>query len=155
LDSIQQWEDKEVKVRIKARQISDAICDAAEVFIRPMTATNPYVLELRLGMSVADGLDSEVVNIPLTRAEYAGPRVWSMDSSKLEAILGLCVWSIKAQSVKADDDDGHGKRTSDADTVPNAQFAFVNRSKFAALNRDNAKTWMDSNARKLLVSGSR
>lgn len=153
LDTFQEWQDNQVKVRIKARQIADAICDAAEVFISPRIVTKSFVLRLRIGKSAADGMpiDTEVVNIALTRAEPPGARIWSIDSSKLEAILGLWIWSIKAQAIVKEND---GNRITNAERVPNARFVFVNGSKFASLHRDNAKTWMDAKARALLVPGT-
>jgi hypothetical protein len=150
LDTFQEWQDNQVKVRTKARQIADAICDAAEVFISPRIVTKSFVLRLRIGKSAADGMpiDTEVVNIALTRAESPGARIWSIDSSKLEAILGLWIWSIKAQAIVKENG------ITNAERFPNARFVFVNGSKFASLHRDNAKTWMDAKARALLVPGT-
>jgi hypothetical protein len=96
-------------------------------------------------------IDTEVVKITLTRAQSAGTRIWSIDSPKLEAILGLWVWSIKAQATAKDNEDGD---SSSARDVPNARFVFVDGSKFAALHADHALSWIDRRAVELVVEGA-
>jgi hypothetical protein len=68
LDTFQEWQDSQVRVRIKARQIADAICDAAAAYIPPSFAKDSVILKLRIGKSTADRMPicTEVVEVALT-----------------------------------------------------------------------------------------
>jgi hypothetical protein len=105
-DTFQEWQDSQVRVRIKARQIADTICDAAAVYIPPSFSKESVILKFRIGKSAADQMPiyTEVVEVALMRAGPLSSRVWTAESAKLEAILGLSVWSTKAQKIVEDGD---------------------------------------------------
>jgi hypothetical protein len=97
LGAIPAWEDNKVAVRVKARQLADAICDAAEVFMPPDTLTESVDMGIGVTMCTSGRLRGkpEVIPLILKKADPGHSRRWYIDPATLEAILSLMVWSIR------------------------------------------------------------
>lgn len=99
----QKWEDEYVKVRVSARKLSAAICQASEGLKLPrndtilrITATTSF----ELGDTVTHGITLKPPPPGSTQAS------WSIDSARLEAILGLWMWSlISVRHLETTEDD--------------------------------------------------
>lgn len=96
----QKWKDDFVKVRAKALKLSAAICHAAEGLSRVGKRTFQGHINLQIK---AIGLDSngneattieKLVYITLKPPSQSTQASWTIDSARLEAILGLWIWSM-------------------------------------------------------------
>lgn len=101
----QKWEDEYVKVRVKAVELSAALCRAVSTLF---SSTRQKDIMLRIqAASLNEGQETSperLVNILLKPPPTYSQAGWRMDSAQLEAILGLWMWTIVfGNRVKKDD----------------------------------------------------
>ncbi|RYP07700.1 hypothetical protein DL765_009042 [Monosporascus sp. GIB2] len=96
----QKWKDEYVNVRTKAVKLSAAICQAAESLGISRKGMSRYDFMLRIKAVVS--LDVEAgaahrehpVCVPLKPPSHSTQAGWTIDSARLEAVLGLWMWSL-------------------------------------------------------------
>jgi len=121
--SFQEWPDKQVKVRVKARELAKAICATAEALF---DQDDPKGLE---GLGFFATISNPGLAIPLQdfiklTLEVPGDSVrhgWRIDSAIIEGILGLWLWSlmsVKEFKIK----NKNGSNVSIADNFPRARI---------------------------------
>ncbi|RFU80781.1 ankyrin repeat [Trichoderma arundinaceum] len=91
----QAWEDKRVKVRSKAKYLGEAISQAATILLLDQRIKE--TIQLRVKVIVADttpNWSKQIVSIMMKPPTGPGQINWTVDSSQLEAVLGLWLWSI-------------------------------------------------------------
>lgn len=100
-DGERQWKNDFVKVRSKAKQISSAICQAAAELRPKPDAKQDILLRVIATMSVHDekqAADSnhcnQTIGITLKPPPEETRVGWQVDSARVEAILGLWMWSM-------------------------------------------------------------
>jgi ankyrin repeat protein len=98
--SYQEWRDDQVAIRSKAKSLATALSAAAETLLGRIEGANPVCLHLEIGMSGPPGNDPRAghVRIVLEPPEDSSLRGWTVDSSEIEAVLGLWLWSLKTHS---------------------------------------------------------
>lgn len=92
----QHWKDERVKVRVKAKHLGAAISQAATILLREETIKEHIYLRVRVTESEASDQSERVVSIMMKPPTSPG-QSWSVDSSQLEAILGLWLWSMTSR----------------------------------------------------------
>ncbi|KAL2158708.1 hypothetical protein VTH06DRAFT_4190 [Thermothelomyces fergusii] len=155
----QRWKDEFVKVRAKAMKVSDAICRAAEALGRswkPLSRRD-MVLRIRAAASFGPGpgtgtgaarLSEQLVCVPLKPPSQATQAGWTIDSARLEAILGLCLWSLVFNERHTDFDDSSGGEKPKAETIRTLRIISAGLGE-AADKQLEMDLWLGSNAIKL------
>lgn len=93
----QRWEETYVKVRAKTGRLSTAICRAAEDLVRRDQRRNGITLRIRAAASPDAGLTTpteQPIELVLKPPSDASQAAWRIDSARLEAILGLWMWTL-------------------------------------------------------------
>jgi hypothetical protein len=109
----QEWNEDQVAVRQKARQVATAVCSVAEGLIGKSTRFKNIDIVIEMELASSGGSDRGHVLLKLEPPRPSEGLGWNMDSSVIEAILGLWVWSFKkSQSVRPpgthlEEDDGN------------------------------------------------
>jgi ankyrin repeat protein len=155
----QKWKDDFVKVRTKALKLSAAICQAAETLSLSWKRTSRYDVMLR--MKAVASLDVEARPVPseqpvcvtLKPPSQSTQAGWTIDSARLEAILGLWMWSLVSNEPHTGSDGGSGGEK------PKAEKIKIVRIISAGLDDDNWRRtvdkqnemdfWLGSNALRL------
>ncbi|KAM0261276.1 hypothetical protein ACHAQJ_002307 [Trichoderma viride] len=94
----QLWKDERVKVRAKAKHLATAISQATATLLLDQTTEEVYNLKLKaiVANCVSSQLET-VVSIMMKPPTGPGQISWSVDSSQLEAALGLWLWSMTSR----------------------------------------------------------
>ncbi|KAJ4862145.1 ankyrin repeats (3 copies) domain-containing protein [Trichoderma breve] len=89
------WKDERVRVRAKAKSLSAVISRAAAILLRNQSNQEDFYLRIKAAFSY-DKSNGEETIVSIKLKPPTGPdRInWGVDSSRLEAILGLWLWSI-------------------------------------------------------------
>ncbi|KAF0644307.1 hypothetical protein FPSE5266_03430 [Fusarium pseudograminearum] len=92
---VQQWERSQIKAREPAQRLAAAICKVAEKLIRKKTIKGKITIqvEIRASASNGDKHEEQMIDVVLTPPSGSQTK-WYVDSSRLEAILGLSMWSL-------------------------------------------------------------
>ncbi|KAF7553535.1 hypothetical protein G7Z17_g3546 [Cylindrodendrum hubeiense] len=102
----QQWKDNDIKVRVKAKQIANAICRIAE---KASLKSHPSEINLRIQAAShkinSEGHSSQFIDILLRQFYPSSQSSWTIDASKIEAILGLWVWTMTYDAILQKDAD--------------------------------------------------
>ncbi|EHK23321.1 ankyrin repeat protein, partial [Trichoderma virens Gv29-8] len=99
---ITHWKDESIRVRTKARSLKAALCGAAAALLRDQTSKDEVHLRLVSGLSYGDTNDkNSVVTIEMEPPKGLNQINWTLDSSKLEAVLGLWLWSIVSKDYES------------------------------------------------------
>ena len=97
-DEYVRWDNEFVKVRVKASQVSQAICQSvAQLF--PKTTQPEIMLRVQaavLNVQNASRSSKQSIDIALSPPDLSSLASWRTDSSKIEAILGLWMWTMVA-----------------------------------------------------------
>jgi ankyrin repeat protein len=111
--SFQQWPDERVKVRSKARDLAKALCATAEALLVDKGEEQSIKSVIEVAMSGADGraLVKQLIEVII---ESSNGGHWRIDSTQLEGILGLSLWSMMSIE-DLEDKDENGTRVSIAD----------------------------------------
>ncbi|KAJ4176915.1 hypothetical protein NW767_015279 [Fusarium falciforme] len=118
----QKWKDDHVKVRTSARSLSAAICQAAECLSQEGRLICKGNITLRVkAVTSLDPRDSmtqaeQLIDIILKPPGQSTQTNWNIDSAKLEAILGLWMWSLVSDK-RLESTDDSGSKTSLAESV--------------------------------------
>lgn len=136
----QYWEDEYVKVRGNARKLSAALSRASESLRLPKRDTT---LRIELGDTVTHGI---ALMPPPPQSAQAS---WRIDSAKLEAILGLWMWSLLSdKDIEMEDDVGN--RISLAEKIKAARIVSAGIDDRSWHNRANRQgemsLWFGPNA---------
>ncbi|KAF7563449.1 hypothetical protein G7046_g697 [Stylonectria norvegica] len=102
----QNWKDEDVKVRLKAKQISTALCQIAEkLLIKPQQRV--IQLRMQIGAHRTGGTEysNQTAEVALEQGAASSPRGWIIDSARIEAILGLWLWTLTHDPISQDDPD--------------------------------------------------
>ena len=90
---VEKWDDAYVKVRVKARQLSAAICLALAA--PKLIPKYPQLkLQVALDKSVAANSSVQLIEVNLKSPPQTD---WNIDTAKIEAILGLWTWTLIKQ----------------------------------------------------------
>ena len=127
----QEWGNTRVKVRAKAVELCDAICQAAEsLWKRRQWKHQPEDISqrgqqeqdatLRIRAAASPNAKQANSHEPLIDIALKPPNAykpgWRMDSAQLEAILGLWMWTL-ASDERVVSEDGSHQKISDAEDV--------------------------------------
>lgn len=107
----QMWKDDAVKVRAKAKQVSTALCQIAEKLLRK-SQRREINIRVQVGSQNMDEDDysNQIIEILFKKFSPSSQRGWIIDSAKIEAILGLWLWTMTHDPLLR----------KDADVSPNA-----------------------------------
>ncbi|KAL7951259.1 hypothetical protein V8C42DRAFT_356632 [Trichoderma barbatum] len=109
------WKDERVRVRAKARRLGTALCEAAACLLRDQTTNTDIQLTIKAGLSYDyNNCEKEVVTIKMKSPTGPDQINWSIDSSQLEAILGLWLWSMISKEYEAYEAYEANKRPRDS-----------------------------------------
>ncbi|CAG1989694.1 unnamed protein product [Fusarium graminearum] len=101
---VQEWKATQVKAREPAQILAAAICSVAERLIRKKVTKDKIVVQIEISARQIDNKPHrQMVDIALTPPSGSQTK-WSVDSSLLEAILGLSMWSLVSANVLHDTD---------------------------------------------------
>ncbi|KAK0764681.1 hypothetical protein N5P37_002147 [Trichoderma harzianum] len=111
------WKDERVRVRAKAKSLSSMISQAAAILLRNQSNKEDIHLRIKAAFSY-DKSNGEETIVSIKLKPPTGPdRInWGVDSSQLEAILGLWLWSITRREY---DTYSEKKASSDTSSLPN------------------------------------
>ncbi|KAM6478850.1 hypothetical protein HDV62DRAFT_370078 [Trichoderma sp. SZMC 28011] len=104
------WKDERVRVRAKAKCLGTAISQAAATLLRNQANKKNIHLRVKAAFSYGDSSCEETV-VSVKMEPPTGPdRInWNVDSSQLEAILGLWLWStVREEYKKVNSSDRRG-----------------------------------------------
>src|SRR3569833_1878656 len=123
-ESVQNWSDTQVSVRLDARWVARALSDAADEILGRSPAQQHRVLktenlELCSNLSACEGGGPIYVNLDPPSETASGG--WTVSSESLEGILGLWLWSLK-KAVHFQEDDEHSNKRSTAEYLPIARI---------------------------------
>lgn len=112
----QLWKDEFVKVRVKATQLSAALCQAvAGLFPRRQ---QDIVLRIRATTKEQDSPAPEhQVSVTLGAPIESSQASWRVDSARIEAILGLWMWTLVSDERLRPTDDHSAHTVSPAEKV--------------------------------------
>jgi len=110
----QNWKDARVKVRTKAVQLSQAVCQAADSLSKRRQLVNQDVT-LRIRADASTGVrdascSRQTVEISLLPPSSSKVN-WRIDSAQIEAILGLWMWTLTSDERVVSEDDSHQRRS--------------------------------------------
>jgi hypothetical protein len=100
----QKWNDDHVKVRVKANQISTALCRIAE-----NVALKSRPTEIKLQIKAAshnlnsNTYSNQFVDVLLKQFSPSSQKTWIIDSAKIEAILSLWLWTLTFDPILRND----------------------------------------------------
>jgi ankyrin repeat protein len=108
--SFQQWPDERVKVRSKARDLANALCATAEALLVDNGDKKSIKTGIEVAMSCSDGRTfvKQFVEVIIESSNGVN---WRIDSTQLEGILGLWLWSMTSID-DVEDKDENGTRVS-------------------------------------------
>lgn len=117
----QLWKDEFVKVRVKANKLSAALCQAvAGLFPRHR---QDIVLRIRATTEEQDSPAPEhQVNVTLGAPIESSQASWRVDSARIEAILGLWMWTLVSDERLRPTDDHSAHTVSPAEKVLRARI---------------------------------
>ncbi|KAH6984419.1 hypothetical protein BKA56DRAFT_462149, partial [Ilyonectria sp. MPI-CAGE-AT-0026] len=117
----QLWKDEFVKVRVKANKLSAALCQAVEgLFPRRQ---EDIVLRIRAATEEQDSPAPEhQVNVTLGAPIESSQASWRVDSARIEAILGLWLWTLVSDERLRPTDDHSAHTVSPAEKVLRARI---------------------------------
>lgn len=109
---LQQWELSQVKVRESAVMLASAICKVAETLFSKKATKDEITIHIQVVARDVDNRQSSKGEIDINMKPPKGRQTkWTVDSSQLEAVLGLSLWSlVSAKSLQKTDETGN--RTS-------------------------------------------
>ncbi|KAK4074085.1 hypothetical protein Trihar35433_3559 [Trichoderma harzianum] len=111
------WKDERVRVRAKAKSLSAMISQAAAILLRNQSNKEDIHLRIKVAFSYDKSNGEEtIVSIKLKPPTGPDHINWGVDSSQLEAILGLWLWSITRREY---DTYSEKKASSDISSLPN------------------------------------
>ncbi|KAL7958322.1 hypothetical protein V8C34DRAFT_324131 [Trichoderma compactum] len=110
------WKDERVRVRAKAKVLGAMISQAAVTLLRNQSSKEDIHLRVKTAVSYDDSNGEETI-VSINLEPPTGPdRInWGVDSSQLEAILGLWLWSITRREVVSAC-HGHSEEDNSFDT---------------------------------------
>ncbi|KAL6813877.1 hypothetical protein J3E69DRAFT_348063 [Trichoderma sp. SZMC 28015] len=112
------WKDERVRVRAKAKSLSAMISQAAAILLRNQSYKEDIHLRIKAAFSYAKSNSEEtIVSIKLKPPTGPDRINWGVDSSQLEAILGLWLWSITRREY--DTYSENKEASSDISSFPN------------------------------------
>ncbi|KAI9689743.1 MAG: hypothetical protein M1822_009625 [Bathelium mastoideum] len=124
-ESFHQWEETEIQVRTMSLRLRDAIEGAADAMFGDRLPDNSTSLSFQIPVSLNNiALDINMTGqVTLRLQKNPDPSLsdrvlWTVDSTELEAILGLWLWSLK-KGADLEKDDEHGNKVSIAENIPN------------------------------------
>src|SRR3569833_1240837 len=126
LGAYQEWKDEQVLVRAQARRVAKAICQTAQIVLG-----DDYTRDIRLSFEIVMGAETgpkTSVELLLQAPKPAERRVWYLDSSVLEGILGLWTWSLKNSKDFDKYDEENTGGTVMAESLPKARIISTNLS---------------------------
>ncbi|KAH8683646.1 hypothetical protein BGZ61DRAFT_288283, partial [Ilyonectria robusta] len=117
----QLWKDEFVKVRVKANKLSAALCQAvAGLFPRRQ---QDIVLRIRATTEEQDSPAPEhQVNVTLGAPIESSQASWRVDSARIEAILGLWMWTLVSDERLRPTDDHSAHTVSPAEKLLRARI---------------------------------
>lgn len=151
----QEWEDERVNIREMSRNVSVAICQAAASLFQKKALKGDIRLRLRANLHSNDSGTShgESLDVTLKPPSDLTQTAWSIDSAKIEAILGLWTWSLLS-------DDHFKSRDESGNTISLAESVEIMRVISAGPDNDNwhqnhdrqgeMSLWLGSESVKLL-----
>ncbi|KAL7781395.1 hypothetical protein V8C43DRAFT_327932 [Trichoderma afarasin] len=134
------WKDERVKVRAKAKRLSAVISQAAMILLRNQSNKKDIHLRVKAAFSYDISNCAETIASIKLKPPTGPDRInWSVDSSQLEAILGLWLWSITKQDY---DTSSEKEGISDISSLPNK---VLNSKTFRVVSaRHEKQKWDDS-----------
>lgn len=109
---LQRWELSQVKVRESAVMLASAICKVAETLFSKKATKDEITIHIQVVARDYHNTQSSKGEIDINVKPPKGRQTkWTVDSSQLEAVLGLSLWSlVSAKSLQKTDETGN--RTS-------------------------------------------
>ncbi|KAK0732028.1 hypothetical protein B0H67DRAFT_679539 [Lasiosphaeris hirsuta] len=152
----QKWRDTRVKVRAKAAELRDAICQAAEMLWkrRQWKYQSEDMPQRDTTLEIRAVADNQLAGIALRSPPDESKPGWEMDLAQLEAILGLWMWTLVSDERLVSRDSSH-QETSRAEDI--RCMRIVSAGGLGSSNRGPDKQgemdlWLGSNAVTLLDS---
>ncbi|KAH6982589.1 ankyrin repeat-containing domain protein [Ilyonectria destructans] len=152
----QKWKDGYVKVRTKAGKLSAAICQAAESLPQKEYPKSDIVLRIKAVTSPNIGDRAthreQLISVTLKPPPESTQTGWKIDSARLEAILGLWMWSLVSdERLETKDDSSH--KTSLAEIIERARIVSAGPDNNTWDHKSNRQgemdLWLGPNAIKL------
>ncbi|KAM5357790.1 hypothetical protein ACJZ2D_015905 [Fusarium nematophilum] len=152
----QKWKDGYVKVRTKAGKLSAAICQAAESLLQKENPKSDIVLRIKAVTSpnIGDRVThrEQLISVTLKPPPESTQSGWKIDSARLEAILGLWMWSLVSdERLETKDDSSH--KSSLAETIERARIVSAGPDNNTWDHKSNRQgemdLWLGPNAMKL------
>lgn len=106
----QEWEDDRVKIRETSRKLSLAICQAAATLLKKRPQKGSILLRAQANFRPSGRTTSlqQSIGVTLKPPSELAQTTWSIDSAKIEAILGLWTWSLLSdKNFRSRDDAGN------------------------------------------------
>ncbi|RYP61522.1 hypothetical protein DL771_010109 [Monosporascus sp. 5C6A] len=104
----QKWKDDYVNVRTKALKLSAAICQAAESLGIPRKGISDVMLRIKavasLDVEAGAAHREHPVCVTLKPPSHTTQAGWTIDSARLEAVLGLWMWSLVSNEPRSHSD---------------------------------------------------
>jgi ankyrin repeat protein len=106
----QPWDDDQVRVRTAVRQLAHAFClAAAELFPKAQDESKVLRVGVVTGENGKGHREKLFVDVTLNAPSEKTQTSWRMDSARLEAILGLWMWTLASDDRTKDNDVPHSK----------------------------------------------
>ncbi|KAF6808314.1 hypothetical protein CSOJ01_07637 [Colletotrichum sojae] len=93
-EEFQRWADSYVEVREKAKSVATALCAAAEILFHKDQPRNDVVFSIPAFVIPNPSPEDSNINIVIKAPDNSSVGGWTVDSSRIEAILGLATWSL-------------------------------------------------------------
>nr|WNZ75693.1 hypothetical protein [Trichoderma harzianum] len=134
------WKDERVRVRAKAKRLSAVITQAAMILLRNQSNKEDIHLRVKAAFSYDKSNCGEtIVSIKLKPPTGPDRINWSVDSSQVEAILGLWLWSVTKH-----DYDTYSKNEGGSD-ISRLPSKVLNTKTFRVVSaRHEKQKWDDS-----------
>ncbi|PGH14051.1 hypothetical protein AJ80_06055 [Polytolypa hystricis UAMH7299] len=143
--SMQNWSTERVSVRQQARSLSLAIQRTADILF---TGSSKFSEDWKNVLSFCWPIDCSVMQqhchsapMYLTICRKSTTKPWVVDEDAMEALLGLWLWSLRADPRVVGKDQGTMARTSVAPQIPNRRIICLNVVGGSATPDIN--TWME------------
>ena len=141
----QMWKDDRVKVRTEARKLSAAVCLAAGSLFRKSRPKRDITLRIEAFNSPNGDWATrheQLISVILRPPSDSSQAGWEIDSARMEAILGLWMWSlVSGRRLESEDESRH--KFSRAERIPLARIVSAGLDNYSWDRKINRQSEMD------------
>ncbi|KAF6840554.1 hypothetical protein CMUS01_03913 [Colletotrichum musicola] len=140
------WAHSYVNVRGKAKSVAAAICAAAEILIHKDQPRHDIFLSIPAFIIPNPSPGNSDIHLVLKAPDRSSVGGWTLDSSQIEAILGLAMWSlISAERVVQEQDSNF--KTSLANNIHTWRIVSASYEEYFKLSiQRELNLWLGPNA---------